>query len=1071
MSFALLKKAFGIGKAIDDREFDEFLKAVDVNDVHVGQLSKLLRKKAVRLFVLKNEDSGVIFDSSALKDSVKSTPTINVGRQQLNLSDMAFGSYSLNNRKPLLHSMKIHDMSSIGQVLFTRVFHEFDEWRKLYPKSEHNQGIKQETCVGNPELLKKQNLKSYKTLAVCLLINLEWCSPTSGSCPNKACSQKPHIRRNFYHLFNTDVSHHNQLVPQSSADTSLKISAFTARRFYNMLFEHWVQLSLIIETLSNECAIAVCSSAKSYWGTHKLVPEAHCTETIAKAFSNFLNYFRDLCLPKLYFPIWPTLNVTLSTDFDSLSPCSDRSRADCVAYWLNMDPSYSQSMIVDSNQVSKDSLLDVFVRSCLAPLIIKGNSKEHRSFLARLITGILMFHTGWIDGSGSRSNPGVSCGNSSISNKQNVPVSLLDQLLTQTGFKTIGIDSVSFGSIFNCTVISGQSRAYLMALLHFATYFLRFMCLIHTQECLPELGPADLFELEQQKRRTRLGAKSRRKSGSATSSNSTGHSGDAHDSGISSQEDLTSAFYSASTGSSPTHVSGMALCMTHRLTRDQCRMAEVAAHFMVTREAAAAAAAAAASGPINSQTSVSTTRSTDTSSGLVDGSSAANKPCPSNNSPRSYRSRYTEVPLLIEKFFDGDEELCSCLPIEVIPGSGNHPSSLTLPLGRSSSPTSPCNTLDNFKTHCLPIYPHFADRSSKHLCSPQSRDHEVPFSSLSRVGDGSNVFNIDNMSPSSSIYHTEEEIPHAVNPVHHSPLPTLANHSLISGTVTDIYHSGHVLQATVEHPESFKSRLEENLLQWITYGPAIINDLNDLSVYSNNSNNNTRPEESLLSSTQLNPSIKSSLSYPKSRDCQLKPLKWSATSLLINCDAKSVEALTLIQSKSTDSISSKESDDANLKLSHHCTISAGSSSGTHVGRDRVKLKLDETEPFEQQSVLTTPQCKLGSCITRRIIPIKPAPLVFRLIEQIHMVLDATNCSLMTLKHLEGNLQLIYLKSSILTNLLVKEGSNTLHRVDRMTIAAGCLPEDLPLLLSIASSCSAQVANILHSSHFDWFNLG
>ncbi|VDO95499.1 unnamed protein product [Schistosoma mattheei] len=81
----------------------------------------------------------------------------------------------------------------------------------------------------------------------------------------------------------------------------------------------------------------------------------------------------------------------------------------------------------------------------------------------------------------------------------------MDQLLTQTGFKTIGTDSVSFGSIFNCTVISGQSRAYLMALLHFATYFLRFMCLIHTQECLPELGPADLFELEQQKRRCNVG--------------------------------------------------------------------------------------------------------------------------------------------------------------------------------------------------------------------------------------------------------------------------------------------------------------------------------------------------------------------------------------------------------------------------------------------------------------------------------------------------------------------------------------------------------------------------------------
>ncbi|CAH8511178.1 unnamed protein product [Schistosoma turkestanicum] len=1067
MSFALLKKAFGIGKSIDDREFDEFLKAVDSNDVHVGQLTKLLRKKAVRLFVLKNEDSGVIFDSSAQKDPVKSIPTISVGRQQLNLSDMAFGSYSLNNKKPLLHSMKIHDMSSIGQVLFTRVFNEFDEWRSLCPKGETNQWTKQDISIGHSDSLKKHNLRSYKTLAVCLLINLEWCSPTNGLCTGKAYPQKSHSRRNFYHLFNTDLPHHGQPVPQSSTDTSLKISTFTSRRFYNMLFEHWTQLSLLIETLSNECAAAVSNNGMSCWGAHKLVPDMHCTEIIAKAFNKFLNYFRDLCLPKLSFPIWPTLNVALSTDFDSLPLCFDRSRADCVANWLNIDPSYSQTMIVDFNQYPKDNLVDVFVRSCLAPLIIKGNSKEHRSFLARLITGILMFHTGWIDGSGSRVNSGVSCSSSSISNNQNMPVSLLDQLLTQTGFKTMGTDSVSCGSIFNCTVISGQSRAYLVALLHFATYFLRFMCLIHTQECLPELGPADLFELEQQKRRTRLGAKSRRKSGSATSNNSTGHSGDAHDSGISSQEDLTSSFYSASTGSSPTHVSGMALCMTHRLTRDQCRMAEVAAHFMVTREAAAAAAAAA--GPTNSQIPGGTTRSTDMSSGLVDGGSAVSKPYPSNNSPRSYRSRYTEVPLLIEKFFDGDEELCSCLPIEVIPDSGNHSSSLALPPRSSSSPTSPYNTLDNFKTHCLPICSQSADRSSKHSYSSQSSDRDTRFSS-SRVGDVSNVFNNDNMSPSSSIYHTEEELSHTVNPVNHSLLPTLANHSLISGTVTDMYHSGHVLQATVEHPESFKSRLEENLLQWITYGPVIINDSNDLSVGCSNSNNSTKAEESSLLSTQMNPPIKSSLLYQKSRG-QMKQLKWSATSLLINCDAKSVEALTLIQPKSTNLVSGNAPDDVNLKSTHHNTNSIANSNSTHVSRDRMKIKLNETEPFVQQSVLTTtPMCKLSSSIIRRIISIKPAPLVFRLIEQIHTVLDATNCSLMTLKHLECNLQLIYLKSSILTNLLISEGSNTLHRVDRMTIAAGCLPEDLPLLLSIASSCSAQVANILHSSHFDWMNM-
>ncbi|KAH8870098.1 hypothetical protein KSF78_0005783 [Schistosoma japonicum] len=1018
MSFALLRKAFGIGKGIDDREFDEFLKAVDGNDVHVGQLSKLLKKKAVRLFVLRNDDSGVIYDS-AQKDCTKSSLTINVGCQQLKLGDMAFGSYALNNKKTLLHSMKIHDMSSNGQVLFTRVFNEADIWRRVYPKSEQNQLVRQDMSFGYSEL--KHNLKSFKTLAVCLLINLEWCSPTGGLCVSKTSSQKAHNRRNFSYLFNVDVSHHNQPILQSSIDTNLKISAFTARRFYHLLFEHWTQLGLIIETLSNECAVAVCNN-KCFWGTHK-VPETNCTELITKAFNNFLNYFRDLCLPKLSLPIWPSLNVTLSTDLVSLPSGSDRSRSDCVTHWLNMDSSYSQSAIAVSSQFSKDSLIDVFVRSCLAPLIIKGNNKEHRSFLARLITGILMFHTGWIDGSGSRSNSGTNHGSSSLSNNQDVHVRLLDQLLTQTGFKTMGTDTVS-GSIFNCTVISGQSRAYLMTLLHFATYFLRFMCLMHTQESLPELGPADLFELEQQKRRTRLGAKSRRKSGSATSSNSTGHGGDAHDSGISSQEDLTSTFYSASTGSSPTHVSGMALCMPHRLTRDQCRMAEAAAHLLVTREAAAAAAA---TGLTNPQISVGGTRSNDMS-GLLDiNISKASL----SNSPRSYRSRYTEVPLLIEKFFDGDEELCSCLPIEAIPVSGGHSTSVTLP--ERSSPSSPCNLLDNLKAHYLPICPPSTDRSSKHLCSSQSRDREIMFSlssSSSRAGDGTNLFYVDNMSPSSSIYHTEEELQHNINPVHRCPMQTLANHSLISGIVSDVYHSSHVLQATVEHPDSFKSRLEENLLQWIAYGPFIIGDLNGMSF--NGNLNNAKADESSLSSTQINASMNSNSFYQKSRGCQLKQFKWSATGLLINCDTKSVEALTLVQPSSTNFISSRESDDANPKLTHN-TIN----SGTCSGRERMKNKTYETEPLEQQSFLmTTPMSEISSSINRRIIQIKPAPLVFRLIEQIHSVLDATNCSLTTLKHLESNLQLIYLKSTILTNLLIKEGSSILYRVDRMTVAAG-----------------------------------
>ncbi|THD21232.1 hypothetical protein D915_007909 [Fasciola hepatica] len=87
--------------------------------------------------------------------------------------------------------------------------------------------------------------------------------------------------------------------------------------------------------------------------------------------------------------------------------------------------------------------------------------------------------------------------------------------------------------------------------------------------------------------RSRMNSKTRRKSGSAVSIG-----GDAPDSGISSQEDLTASLHSSSTGSSPTHTSGMALCMPQLLTRYQCRLAEVAAQLTVAREANAAAAAA-----------------------------------------------------------------------------------------------------------------------------------------------------------------------------------------------------------------------------------------------------------------------------------------------------------------------------------------------------------------------------------------------------------------------------------------------------------------------------------------------
>lgn len=75
-------------------------------------------------------------------------------------------------------------------------------------------------------------------------------------------------------------------------------------------------------------------------------------------------------------------------------------------------------------------------------------------------------------------------------------------MLSQAGSVASNLEALA-GSIFNCTVISGQSRQYMLILLYFTTYFLRFICMTCSRECVPELGQADLFELEQQKRRVR----------------------------------------------------------------------------------------------------------------------------------------------------------------------------------------------------------------------------------------------------------------------------------------------------------------------------------------------------------------------------------------------------------------------------------------------------------------------------------------------------------------------------------------------------------------------------------------
>ena len=92
--------------------------------------------------------------------------------------------------------------------------------------------------------------------------------------------------------------------------------------------------------------------------------------------------------------------------------------------------------------------------------------------------------------------------------------------------------------------------------------------------------------------RSSSGSSSRRKSSSQLSASLMvgQRSGvvDIHDSGIASLQQ-----YSSSAGSSPSHppVGSSAICLPGRLTSEQCRLAEAAAHALVSREFAAAATA------------------------------------------------------------------------------------------------------------------------------------------------------------------------------------------------------------------------------------------------------------------------------------------------------------------------------------------------------------------------------------------------------------------------------------------------------------------------------------------------
>ena len=103
-------------------------------------------------------------------------------------------------------------------------------------------------------------------------------------------------------------------------------------------------------------------------------------------------------------------------------------------------------------------------------------------------------------------------------------------------------------------------------------------------------------------------------------------------------------------------------------------------------------------------------------------------------------------------------------------------------------------------------------------------------------------------------------------------------------------------------------------------------------------------------------------------------------------------------------------------------------------RNHTKLPVDGGA-HEFPFILSPTQAVMAAA-TRRFIPIRPAPLVSWLLERSHSIYESTLCPVLTLRDLEANLQLIYFKSLVLSNLIIKEGCSVVQQVDRMTTAAG-----------------------------------
>uniref|UniRef100_A0A5K3EPP4 FNIP_C domain-containing protein n=2 Tax=Mesocestoides corti TaxID=53468 RepID=A0A5K3EPP4_MESCO len=1072
MSLAFIKRAFSFKRNVEEHQIEDFLRCYhSEGPFSTTQLSKYFRKNALRLLVIQKSTGSIIFDSLLNKDQSR-LPVFGTGVNKVSLVDLAFGACPLSKQRILKSSIKVHDLKLSRQVLLTCVYHT--PAKRVRTTNSVSFARSPSENINAFNTWSNSSLKLPSTdveVAICILINIDWALPLSKS--NSG---------GFSHTVKQEFS--NDL----------------AARFYALLFDHFLHVSVLFQTLSDTIGrlLSAPEASKASSGSTYHTPKGSggdIHEKINRAFMDFQRAFRDLCIPRICRPVWSSLSLAFASQYDALN--GSRNLQD-----RNLDLYENFPLSLGPLSVQYESLSGSFVRGCLCSLISKRMPKDRCHFLAQLVTGILMHHRGWISTVMPKTqNPAAIpkwtvCEAPSddythvLTSEGWVENLLMNQHLVQAGCglsRHFCEDSrllTNSGTVLSTTIIFGsggggglqqqQHRDRLLALLYLSSYFLRPPhILLRAHEQLPDLGLADLYDLEQRKRKRHRGSGNyRRKS--------------------SSQEDLSATVlqslqqYSASAGSSPSHppVGASAICLPGRLTHEQCRLAEAAAQALVSRERAAAKQLQQNQLPISQQPPPTTSlyadppalsthrehtwtvgmtgRNRNVVSNLLTGvasggsgelsgalphsslapnmtSASASTGAPSVSSSISPTStlannsnELTEIPLLIEKWYDNEWDSCWCL------GEGIGPSVL----GRNyrSGGNAGCR-MSPTSLRSGDVTVHYG--SSVEHYSLMDNDDSVEVGTVCHA----------------DMEASDDTTQNSTGGGGGSGGPELTLHTPIGASVLEHYTSGLALQATTESAVAFRTRLVADLTAWLHFAPALL-------------------QRAVAPPPIFRPSSHTHL--PTSSEHQQNAFRCSA--LLVNVDASTVELLTVRSSvntaaTNTSSRTSTSPFDSVASSSRRATASnlrSFSPTSTRIksGRTEVNRKSSVTSDSDH----SVDEESEGTPTSHSRI-LTPSPLIISLLESVKFVYEKSGgCSSIALRHLESGLQSLCTQGCMLADLLVPSITSPdggvdvplilKQRPEAVASILGCHRADLPLLLTIASSLSCKAAAAIETYELD-----